>query len=78
MSDPSLPPMLKWVVRFTRIPTAYNDPQAMVVEAATPDDAKAIVRDHLRDLGGMLMHVYTVTEYVPPPKGRVIGPVETT
>lgn len=65
--------MKKIVVTFTRIPTNYHDPQSLVVEAETPDDAIKIVQDHLRDHGSMRNYSYYTSDYVPPPAGKILG-----
>lgn len=67
--------MDRFVVTATRIPTNYNTPISYVVEAATEDDARAIVKDSLRDLGPYLVHTYSVKPYTPPPAGRILGTV---
>jgi hypothetical protein len=81
--------MTKFIVTYTRIPTAYNEPSSLVVEAATEDDALAIVKDHLRDFAsfsnftrvalaeGLAVRTtwtaYTVKPYTQPPPGKIIG-----
>ena len=65
--------MTKFIVTYTRIPTNYNDPSSLVVEAATEDDAVAIVRDHLRDFASLRNFVYAVKPYTPPPPGKIMG-----
>lgn len=67
--------MKKIVVTYTKTPTNYNDPRCLVVEAASPEDAVKIVKDHLRDLSGRYEYVYETRDYVPPPAGKVLGPV---
>ena len=67
--------MSQFVVTVTRIPTNYNRPASYVVEAATPEDAHAIVKDHIRDLGPDMVNVYHVAPYVPAPAGRILGTV---
>lgn len=65
--------MCKYVVTATRCPTNYNDPVCYVVEAATEDDAKMLVKHQIRDLSDSYTHTYKVKPYVPPPAGRVLG-----
>jgi len=67
--------MSKFVVTVTRIPTNYNHPTSYVVEAATGDDARTIVKDSVRDLGPYPVNVYHVAPYVPAPAGRILGTV---
>lgn len=65
--------MLKFVVTTHRIPTNYNDPVSMVVEAATESDARAVVKDHLRDFAKLSLYTYEVKSYTPPPAGKILG-----
>lgn len=67
--------MLKFVVTVTRIPTNYNAPVSYVVEAATEDDARIIVKDAIRDLGPYQTHTYIVRPYIAPPVGRILGTI---
>jgi len=63
----------KWIVTTTRMPTNHHACESFVVEAATEQDAQALVKDHLRDLGDFPNYVYAVKPYVEPPQGRVLG-----
>ncbi len=73
----------KWVVTATLTPTNFNRPQSFVVEAATAQDAKEVVKHRLNDLrtytGGSLDGVpreqydYEMKPYVAPPVGRIVG-----
>jgi hypothetical protein len=65
--------MNRYVVTATRTPTNYNQPTSYIVEAANEDDARAVLKDNLRDLGPYSVYVYTVKPYTPPPAGRVVG-----
>jgi hypothetical protein len=65
--------MRKFIVTYTRIPTNYNDPVSVVVEAATESDARAIVKDHLRDFASLTGYTYEVKLYTPPPAGKILG-----
>lgn len=65
--------MNKYVVTATKTPTNYNTPQSYVVEATTEKDARAIVKDNLRDLGPYEQYVYLTKDYVPPPAGKILG-----
>lgn len=67
--------MEKFVVTYQRMPTNFNRPSSLVVEAASEKDAQAIVKDHLRDLGPYEQFVYTTKRYAPPPAGRIVGPL---
>lgn len=65
--------MTKFVVTATATPTNYNRPTSYVVEAETEADARAIVKDSLRDLGSFSKYVYETKPYVAPPAGRIVG-----
>lgn len=67
--------MNKYVVAVTRIPTNYNDPRCYIVEAATPQDARTIMKHQLRDLANLQNNVYEVKPYEGPPPGRVLQEV---
>lgn len=67
--------MNRYTVTAHKIPTAYNDPRCFVVDAATEDDARALVKDALRDLSGVWSYTYSVKPYTPLPAGRIIGPI---
>jgi hypothetical protein len=62
----------KFIVVTCKTPTSYNNDVCYVVEAATPQDAKAIVKDRLRDFG-LCNYTYEVREYTPPPAGKIVG-----
>lgn len=65
--------MNKYIVTAHRTPTAYNNAQCYVVEAASEDDAFQIVKDNLRDFSDCGNYVYKVKTYTPPPQGRIIS-----
>ena len=67
--------MNKFIVTTVLTPTNYNQPNSLVVEAETEDDARAIVKDHLRDFGSYEKYTYAVKPYTPPPKGKILGGV---
>jgi hypothetical protein len=67
--------MKKFVVRYVRIPTNFNPDMRVIVEANSPEDAAAIVRDHVGDNGPGLCN-YVIDNgvpYTPPPAGRIVG-----
>jgi len=64
---------MKWMVRYTRIPTNYNDAKNALVEAETADLARQLVQHQLGDFNGV--HNYSVETprpYEPPPDGKII------
>lgn len=65
--------MPKFIVTATATPTNYNRPTSYIVEAGSEKDARAIVKDSLRDLGNMSNYVYDVKPYTPPPPGRIVA-----
>lgn len=65
--------MDKYVVSVTRIPTNYHPTTSYVVEAASPEDARLIVKDYIKDLSDRYQFVYETKPYAPPPPGRVIA-----
>ncbi len=67
--------MNKYVVTVQLMPTNFNRPTSYVVEANSSTDARAVLKDELRDLGKMEKYTYDVKDYVPPPAGRVVGRV---
>jgi hypothetical protein len=66
--------MTRYAIRYTRIPTHYNDSRVAVVEAESPHDAIELLQHRLGDHSGARNHVYAdPTEYVPPTsKGRIV------
>ena len=65
--------MPKFIVTTTMTPTNFNKPNSLVVEAETEQDARAIVKDHLRDFASYEKYVYAVKPYTPPPAGKILG-----
>lgn len=60
-------------VQWHECPTAYNRPGVLYIEAASPDDARALALDHLERRHGIAAHIkFTVTEAPPKPAGRVL------
>lgn len=59
--------MKTWIVRYTKIPTNYNEEQTALVEAKTDTDATRLVGrqlgEHLRSLRA---YAITVVEYEEP------------
>jgi len=47
-----------------------------VVEAKSEEDARAIVKDNLRDFGKLTNYTYTSKPYEPPPEGKILGTVQ--
>lgn len=64
--------MKKFVVVTCRIPTNFNHDVSHVVEAATAEDARAIVKDSLRDLSDLQNYTYITKPYEPPPEGKIL------
>lgn len=66
--------MKQYAIRYTRIPTHYNDTYVAVVEAETPEDAAEVLKHSLGDHSGVRNHVYAEpVEYIAPvSKGKVI------
>lgn len=64
---------MKFIVTATAIPTNYNRPTSYVVEAGSEKDARAIVKDSLRDFARFPNYVYDVKPYTPPPPGRIVA-----
>jgi hypothetical protein len=66
--------MTRYAIRYTRIPTHYNDPRVAVVEAESPQDALELLQHRLGDHSGVRNHVYAdPKEYLPPAsKGRIV------
>ena len=65
--------MTKFVVTVCRIPTNYNSETSYVVEAKNEEDARAIVKDNLRDFGSLRNYTYASKPYEPPPEGKILG-----
>jgi hypothetical protein len=68
--------MNRYRVVWCQCPTSYHDNKVLFVEAATPDNARNLVRDHVeRTLGIEWFTVGTPTLHsaVPESLGRVIG-----
>jgi hypothetical protein len=65
----------KYVVIATRIPTNFNDPISIRVEAPNEDDARNVGQRHLNDLAGMSNYDYVVREEMDRdnPQGKVTG-----
>ena len=64
--------MIEYEVQWTPCPTAYNETRVIFIEAANPDDAKEIARDHIKrrhGIGGWIK--FEIKESVPVPSGRV-------
>lgn len=64
---------MKHIVSFQKEPYNFNEWQHLVVEATTREDAIAIVRDKIRDLGEVSRYRWRVRDYAAPPAGRIIG-----
>lgn len=70
------PPLRKWVVLYSRIPTNYNPQCKLIIEAASAADARDIARDNLGDRGKSLStyHIEDVKPFEPlNVPGRVVG-----
>jgi hypothetical protein len=66
--------MKRYAIKYTRIPTNYNDSRVAVVEAESPEDALELLKHRLGDHSGVRNHVYADhKEYQPPvSKGRIV------
>jgi hypothetical protein len=66
--------MKRYAIKYTRIPTNYNDSRVAVVEAESPLDASELLQHRLGDHSGVRNHVYAdPKEYLPPAsKGRIV------
>jgi hypothetical protein len=66
--------MKEYRVKWTQVPTAYNPSHVVFIEAASPQDAEAIARDHIERTHGVgSWIVFEVSESVAVPAGKVIG-----
>jgi hypothetical protein len=68
--------MKTWEVQYCRIPTNYNTPRLAVVEAATKDDAMAIVHEAFN--GGYALNPFDVQNAwekveTPKPVGKILS-----
>ena len=67
--------MKTYQVRYTRIPTNFHDSQNAVIEAETPEDARALLQRKLGEGNGV--HNYVIdapVEHDPPPiAGRIVS-----
>lgn len=66
--------MKQYAIKYTRIPTNYNDSHVAIIEAEDPDLALELLRHSLGDHTGVHNHVYGhPAEYVPPKsQGKII------
>jgi hypothetical protein len=65
--------MKKYSVIYTRIPTNFNDRCAAIVEAETPEDARMLVEQELKNDIVVNYVVEPAYEYKPEPtKGKII------
>lgn len=66
--------MTQYTVKYTRIPTNYNDSHTAIVEANTPEDARELVKRQLGDIGVRNYVIQPAQEYKPEPiNGRIIS-----
>lgn len=66
----------RWIVLYTRIPTSYNNQQRAIVEAATPEAARALVKEAIGDRGKTFetYHIESVKPFEPlAVNGRVVS-----
>lgn len=66
--------MKQYAIKYTKIPTNYNDSHVAIIEAESPADALELLRHQLGDHSGV--HNYVCgepSEYVPPTsKGKIV------
>ncbi len=67
-------PLARYAITYQRMPLAYHDKQAAVVEAETPALALELLQHELGDHTSVKNHVYSEpVVYVPPAsRGRVV------
>jgi hypothetical protein len=65
--------MKEYRVKWCQCPHVQHTPGVMFIQAASPDDAKKIARDHIERTRGIeWLSIQEVTEAPPVPRGTVI------
>lgn len=65
--------MPEYRVTWCQCPHVYHTKSVLFIEAASPEDAKKVARNHIeRTFGIEWFSVFTADESTPPPAGRVL------
>jgi hypothetical protein len=66
--------MTEYRVKWCQCPTSQHSSRLLFVEAASPEDAKTIAKDHIeRTFGISWLVIWEANETVPMPAGRVVA-----
>lgn len=64
--------MPEFRIRYCQIPSTQHTPRIAFVEAATDEDARAVLREHAERKLGAMVTIWDSAPAVPPPPGRVL------